>query len=95
MTEYLEKRFIEENKLTQNEVVLLHLIKNDYITNKQASDNYGFHHLPGIIRNLKVLYGCKFENIKQRNVFNRYKQKTEFDEYHLKNRTQIQEILKF
>ncbi len=93
MTEYLKKEFIEKNKLTQNEVVLLHLIKNGYITNKQASDNYGFHYLPGIIRNLKVMYGCKFENVKQINVLNRYNQKTEFEEYHLKNKAQITEIL--
>lgn len=42
MVVYIEKELVKQKKLTQNEVILLHLLKNGFITNKQASDNYGY-----------------------------------------------------
>ena len=93
MVIYVDKNLIKQKKLTQNEVVLLHLLKNDYITNKQASDNYGYHHLPSIIRNLKKLYNCKFKNIRQKEIFNRFSQKTEYDEYHFVNKEEVNKWL--
>lgn len=92
MVVFIDKKIIKNQNLTQNEVILLHLLKNGYITNKQASDNYGFHHLPGIIRNLKLQYGCEFNNVRQKEIFNRFSQKTEYDEYHLSNRKAIENI---
>lgn len=95
MVVYIEKELVKQKKLTQNEVILLHLLKNGFITNKQASDNYGYHHLPGIIRNLKKMYNCKFKNIRQKEIFNRFSQKTEYDEYHLTNKEEVEEWLNF
>lgn len=94
MVKYIDKYLIRDKKLTQNEVVLLHLLENGFITNKQASDNYGFHHLPGIIRNLKIQYNCKFENVRQKEMLNRFSQKTEYDEYHLINKSELKELMR-
>ena len=93
MSIYIKSELIKAKRLTQNEVILLHLIKNGFITNKQASDNYGFHHLPSIIRALKRTYNCKFANVRQKEMFNRYNQKTEYDEYHLLNRDELQRLI--
>lgn len=93
MVIYIQKELVKTKNLTQNEVILLHLLKNGFITNKQASDNYGYHHLPGIIRVLKKMYGCRFENVRQKEMFNRFSQKTEYDEYHLRNREEIRKLL--
>lgn len=92
MVKYLSNKAITDKKLTQKEVILLHLLDNGYITNKQASDNYGYHHLPSIIRDLKKEYNCEFENIRQKSL-NRFKQGTEYDEYHLKNKEEIKRLL--
>lgn len=89
MIKYIDRELIKSKNLTQNEVILLHLVTNGFITNKQASDNYGFHHLPSIIRNLKKNYGCKFNNIKQRGMFNRFSQMVDYEEYHLVNKKEI------
>ena len=43
MVIYIQKELVKTKNLTQNEVILLHLLKNGFITNKQASDNYGYH----------------------------------------------------
>ena len=74
-----------QRNLNQREVILLHLIQNGYITNKDCNEGYGYRHLPSIIRDLKKFYGCKFECLMQKGL-NRFKQKEEHTEYHLKNR---------
>ena len=81
----IEKDFITKCNLNQREVILLHLLNNGYITNKDCNELYGFRHLPSIIRDLKKYYGCDFDCVMQKQL-NRFQQKTEFTEYHLKNR---------
>ena len=81
----IDREEITKRNYNQREVILLHLIENGYITNKDCNEAYGFRHLPSIIRDLKKLYGCQFDCPIQKQ-FNRFGQKTEFTEYHLKNR---------
>lgn len=83
---------ITKCKLNQREVILLHLIENGSITNKECNELYGYRHLPAIIRDLKEEWGAEFETIQQKQL-NRFKQKTEYVEYHLKNRERYRECL--
>lgn len=80
----IPKEQIERQKLTQQEVILLHLLYNGFITNKDCNECYGFRHLPSIIRDLKENWLVTFSTIKQKSL-NRYKQKTDFVEYHITN----------
>lgn len=82
---FIDREEITQRNLNQREVILLHLIENGYITNKDCNEGYGYRHLPSIIRDLKKYYGCDFDCVMQKQL-NRFKQKTEFTEYHLKNR---------
>lgn len=79
--------YITAHKLNQQEVVLLHLLNFGYITNKICGDAYGYNCGESVIRNLKEDYGVEFDTITKRglNVVNRYKQKTNYAEYHIKN----------
>ena len=88
----VDKDMITRCNLNQREVILLHLVNNGMITNKDCNELYGFRHLPSIIRDLKKFYGCEFDCVTQKQV-NRYKQKTEFTEYRLKNREVYRECL--
>lgn len=88
----IEKDFITKCKLTQQEVILLHLIKNGYITNKECNELYGFRHLPSIIRDLKEQWGVQFNTILQKQL-NRFQQKTNYVEYHLLNREVYKQCL--
>lgn len=81
----VDRELIKNSNLNQREVVLLHLVKNGFITNKDCNECYGYRHLPSIIRDLKKLYGAKFDTITQKQV-NRFAQKTDYVEYHLMNR---------
>lgn len=90
---YVNREFIAENNLTQAQVLLLHLIKNGFITNAICNIAYGYRHLPARIRDLKENYGCKFQNITQKDMLNRFKQKTDYDEYHLTNKAEIVHLL--
>ena len=87
--QYVDKDFIRRCNLNQKEVILLHLVKNGYITNKQCNEGYGYRHLPGIIRDLKKYYGAKIMTIGQRGL-NQFKQKTNYVEYHIQNREAFQ-----
>ena len=80
----IDREQIERQKLNQQEVILLHLLYNGFITNKDCNECYGFRHLPSIIRNLKEDWGVTFDTIKQKSL-NRYKQKTGFVEYPISN----------
>ena len=80
----IDKDQIQAQKLNQKEVVLLHLLYNGYITNAQSHEYYGYRHLPSIIRDLKENFGVTFDTIKQKGL-NRFKQKTDFVEYHITN----------
>ena len=79
--------YITKHKLNQQEVVLLHLLNFGYITNKICSDAYGYENGESIIRYLKEDYGVTFDTIKKRglNIVNRYKQKSNYVEYHITN----------
>lgn len=88
----VDKEMITRCNLNQREVILLHLVNNGYITNKECNEAYGYRHLPSIIRDLKKLYGCEFDCIMQKGL-NRFKQKEEHTEYHLKNRGAYRECL--
>lgn len=90
---YVSKEYIIEFGLTQAQIILLHLFKNNFITNAIAHNAYGIRHLPARIRDLKKVYGCKFKNISQKDLLNRFKQKTDFDEYHLINSKELRELL--
>lgn len=83
--QFVDREFIRRCNLNQREVILLHLVKNGYITNKDCNEGYGYRHLPAIIRDLKRYYGTNIETISQKSL-NRFTQKTNFVEYHLKNR---------
>ena len=87
---------IEQKKLTQQEVILLHLLNIGAVTNKTCREGYGYGHCPSIIRNLKEDYGVEFTTIKQKglNIKNRYKQQTEYVEYHISNPSVYREALK-
>lgn len=80
----INKDQIQAQKLTQQEVILLHLLYNGYVTNAQSHEYYGFRHLPSIIRDLKKHWGVTFQTIKQKG-FNRFKKKTDYVEYHITN----------
>lgn len=88
----VDRDMITRCNLNQREVILLHLINNGMITNKDCNELYGYRHLPAIIRDLKRCYGAEFETIQQKQ-FNRFRQKTDFVEYHLKNREVFRECL--
>ena len=89
----VEQERIERQRLNQQEVILLHLLYNGMITNKTCNECYGYRHLPSIIRNLKEDWGVTFNTIKQKSL-NRYKQKTDFVEYHITNPNIYRELLK-
>ena len=86
---------IEQKNLNQQEVILLHLLNIGFITNKICQEAYGYIHGPKIIANLKKNYGAQIKTYKQKglNILNRYKQKTEFVEYHLENAQFYKEVL--
>lgn len=88
----VDKKIIEDKKLSQPEVILLHLLYNGMITNKDCNECYGYRHLPSIIRDLKNDYGVTFNTIKQKGI-SRFKQKTEYVEYHIKNPQIYKEVL--
>ena len=88
----IEKDFITKCNLNQQEVILLHLLKNGYITNKECNELYGYRHLPSIIRDLKEQWGARFNTIRQKQL-NRFQQKTNHVEYHLINRGAFKECL--
>lgn len=88
----VDKKEIEKQNLTQQEVVLLHLLYNGYITNKDCNECYGYRHLPGIIRDLHENWEVQFNKIKQKSL-NRYKQKTEHLKYHIANPQLYREVL--
>lgn len=88
----LDREDIIRHKYNQKEVILLHLIENGYITNKECNEAYGFRHLPSIIRDLKKQYGAQFQTIMQKQL-NRFNQKTDYVEYHLKNREVYKQCL--
>lgn len=79
--------YITKHKLNQQEVVLLHLLNFGYITNKICGDAYGYENGESVIRYLKKDYGVTFDTITKRglNVVNRYKQKSNYVEYHITN----------
>lgn len=81
----VDREEITKKNYTQCEVILLHLLYNGYITNKECNEAYGYRHLPSIIRDLKKKYFCDFQTISQKQL-NRFQQKTDYVEYHLKNR---------
>ena len=87
--------FIKAKKLNQLEIVLLHLLYIGYITVKQCANAYGFNHCPKIIENIEKKYGVVIERYKQKglNIKNRYGQKTEYVEYHIKNPQMLREAL--
>ena len=88
----VDREMITRCNLNQREVILLHLVNNGKITNKECNELYGFRHLPSIIRDLKKIYCCEFDCVTQKGL-NRYKQKEEHTEYHLKNREAYRECL--
>lgn len=88
----VDREEITRCKYNQREVILLHLLENGYITNKDCNELYGFRHLPSIIRDLKKYYGCDFDCVMQKQL-NRFQQKTEFTEYRLKNREVYKQCL--
>ena len=88
----IDREEITKRNYNQREVILLHLIENGYITNKDCNEAYGYRHLPSIIRDLKKFYGCEFDCVMQKQL-NRFQQKTEFTEYHLKNREVYRQCL--
>lgn len=90
---FVSKEYIIKHGLSQAQIILLHLLKNNFITNATAHNAYGIRHLPARIRDLKNVYGCKFKNISQKDFLNRYKQKTDFDEYHLINIKELKALL--
>ena len=89
----VDKKRIEDKKLNQREVILLHLLYNGMITNKDCNECYGYRHLPSIIRDLKEEYGVEIQTLKQKGL-SRFKQKTEFVEYHITNPQVYREALK-
>lgn len=86
---------IEQKNLTQQEVILLHLVNIGGVTNKICNEGYGYRHTPKIIENLKKNYGAQITTYRQKglNILNRYKQKTEFVEYRLENAQFYKEVL--
>lgn len=90
---YVSKEFIIEHNLNQAQIILFHLFKNNFITNSLAHNAYGIRHLPARIRDLKEGYGCRFKNISQKDMLNRYKHKTDYDEYHLENSLEIKQMI--
>lgn len=89
---FIDREEITQRNYNQREVILLHLIQNGYITNKDCNEGYGYRHLPSIIRDLKKFYGCDFDCVMQKGL-NRFKQKEEHTEYHLKNREVYRQCL--
>lgn len=88
----VDKERIERQKLNQQEVILIHLLYNGYITNKDCNECYGYRHLPSIIRDLKKNWYVTFDTIEQKSL-NRYKQKTEYVEYHITNPQLYRELI--
>ena len=84
---------IKQNNYTQQETILLHLLRNGYVTNKECCDLYGFRHLPSIIRDLKENYFVEFQTIKQKSL-NRFKQKTDYVEYHIMNAQYFKDLVR-
>ena len=66
-------------KMSQEDRILLHLINNGKISNKECNEIYGFRHLPSVIRYLRK------RNIKitsePRNGQNRFGNKTYWVDY--------------
>lgn len=88
----IPKTQIETQNLNQQEVILLHLLYNGYITNKDCNECYGYRHLPSIIRNLKKYWSVQFKTYGQKSL-NRYKQKTDYVEYHIQNPSMYKELI--
>lgn len=72
--------------VTQVEQVYNHLLLFGSITNKYASDEYGFHHLPGIIRDIKKQYSVQFDEEWLKGI-NRFGKPTRWKKYILKQPT--------
>jgi len=46
-------KFVKENKYSQDEIVLAHILAFGFITNKECNELYGFRHLPSIIQTIE------------------------------------------
>ena len=66
--------------MSQVERVYNHLQIFGFITNKYASDEYGIHHLPSVIRDIKKLYNAVFDE-EWLTGCNRFGEKTRWKKY--------------
>lgn len=91
----INDKFIKAHNLTQQEVVLLHLLHLGSITNKVCSLAYGYENGESAIRYLRERWGAIIETEKQKglNIKNRYGQKTEYGTYYLKNPELYKDLL--
>jgi len=77
------KRFIKENKFSQDEIILAHILGFHHITNAECNEIYGFRHLPSIIQTIEEKIKPRVVNSVPTPGTNRFGEKTTYHEYSL------------
>lgn len=77
------KTHIKENKFSQDEIILAHLLGFGTVTNAECSDTYGFRHLPSIIQIIEEKIRPGVVNSIPKQGENRFGEKTTYHEYSL------------